>query len=332
MILAALVMVILAGSMNGSFAAPMSRIRGWQWEHIWLLWSILAMFVLPSSVCFATVPHLGSVYRIAGASALGATALYGMLWGAGTVLFGLGISRVGIALSFGIILGTSSAVGTLVPLLVLRHGMFLRADRLVLIGMACVLVGVAFNARGGLLREANRSKGSERSFITGLFLCFLSGIGSSCMSLALNEATPVLDAAVRLGASQGTALNAVWPILLGGGMLVNVLYCLSLMIRNKNISQLRQSTVLNIAWVILMAILWSGSNFLYGAGARSLGPLGLAVGWPIFMAVIVLSANVWGVLKGEWHSADRGSVLWAASGCLLLIIGVWFVAWAGNNT
>ena len=81
-----------------------------------------------------------------------------------------------------------------------------------------------------------------------------------------------------------------------------------------------------------MAILWSGSNFLYGAGARSLGLLGLVVGWPIFMAVIVLSTNIWGVLKGEWLHAERRSVLWAASGCLLLIIGVCFVAWSGNNT
>lgn len=332
MILAALVIVILAGSMNGSFAAPMSRIRGWQWEHTWLLWSILAMFVLPSSVCLATVPHLGSVYRIAGASAIWGTAFYGMLWGAGTVLLGLGISRVGIALSFGIILGTSSAVGTFVPLLVLRHGAFLRADRLVLMGTACVLGGVAFNARGGLLREATRSERSRQSFISGLFLCFLSGIGSSCMSLALNEATPISDAAVRFGVSQGLALNAVWPILLGGGMLINVLYCVSLMIRNKNISQLRQSPGVNMAWVILMAILWSGSNFLYGVGARLLGPLGLVVGWPIFMAVIVLSANVWGLLKGEWHNAARRSVWWAASGCVLLIIGVCFIAWAGKNT
>jgi len=296
MITAALMVVVLAGGMNGSFAAPMSRVRGWQWEHTWLVWSILGMFVIPASVTIATVPHLGGVYRTAGPVAIASTALYGMLWGAGTVLFGLGISRVGIALSFGIILGTSSVVGTLVPLLVLRREAFSHADLLVLMGTAFVLMGVAFNARGGLLREVTRSgRDHQRSFMAGLILCLLSGIGSSCMSVALNEATPISNAAITFGASQAASLNVVWPVLLGGGMLVNVLYCCFLIIRHRNIAQFRQSTVTNTAWVVLMAILWSGSNFVYGTGARGLGPLGLVVGWPIFMAVIVLSANVWGV-------------------------------------
>lgn len=324
--------VVVAGAMNGSFAAPMSHVRGWKWEHTWLVWSVLGMFVIPASVMAATIPHLGAVYRTAGPAPIAATAFYGMLWGAGTVLFGLGISRVGIALSFGIILGTSSAVGTLVPLLTLRRGVFSRADLPVLAGTAFVLIGVAFNARGGLLREATRSeRNHRRSFVVGLILCLLSGIGSSCMSLALNEATRISNAATTLGASQAAALNAVWPVLLGGGMLVNVLYCIFLILRNRNVAQFRQSTVVNAAWVVLMAVLWSGSNFVYGAGARRLGPLGLVVGWPIFMAAIVLSANVWGVLNREWRRAGTRSVVWAATGCLLLIAGVWVVALAGNG-
>lgn len=30
---AALMLVLLAGGMNGSFAVPMKYLRGWQWEH-----------------------------------------------------------------------------------------------------------------------------------------------------------------------------------------------------------------------------------------------------------------------------------------------------------
>jgi L-rhamnose-H+ transport protein len=332
MIIAALMIVIFAGGMNGSFAAPMSRIRGWQWEHTWFVWSILGMVVIPASVSIATVPHLRNVYLMAGPAAIASTIFYGMLWGAGTVLFGLGISRIGIALSFGIILGTSSAVGTLLPLLIVRRGAFSHADLGVLIGTAFVLMGVIFNARGGLLREVARSEQAQRrSFVAGLVVCLLSGIGSSCMSLALNQATPISNAAIACGASREDALNAVWPILLGGGMLVNVLYCGFLMVRNRNVALFGQSTILNTGWVVLMALLWSGSNFVYGAGARRLGPLGLVVGWPIFMAVIVLFANVWGLLKGEWRRAGRNAMTWAAAGCSFLIFGIWVVAWAGSR-
>lgn len=105
----------------------------------------------------------------------------------------------------------------------------------------------------------------------------------------------------------------------------------SLLIRHRNLAHFRQSAAVNVAWVVLMAILWSGSNFVYGFGARGLGQLGLVVGWPIFMAVIVLSANAWGVVKGEWRRAETGAVAWATAGCLLLIVGIWIVAWAGNT-
>jgi hypothetical protein len=37
--LAALTLILLAGGMNGSFAAPMKRVRGWEWEHTWLVWA-----------------------------------------------------------------------------------------------------------------------------------------------------------------------------------------------------------------------------------------------------------------------------------------------------
>lgn len=30
--IAALLLVLLAGGMNGSFATPMKRVRGWHWE------------------------------------------------------------------------------------------------------------------------------------------------------------------------------------------------------------------------------------------------------------------------------------------------------------
>jgi L-rhamnose-H+ transport protein len=325
--------VAIAGGMNGSFAAPMNRVRGWQWEHIWFVWSVLAMLVIPLVVALATVSHLGAVYTVAGPTALISTALYGMLWGGGTVLFGLGIERIGIALSFGIVLGTSSSAGTLIPLLMQHHARSLgRADFLLLAGAAFILLGVAANARGGLLRETTAAQHVGRgSFATGLLICLLSGIGSSCMSLALNQSAPILGAAESFGAPETASLNAVWPVLLGGGMAVNVAYCVFLFIRRRNIGCFRESVAGNGLWVLVMAVLWSGSNFVYGFGARGLGPLGLVVGWPIFMALIVLSANAWGVLNGEWRSGGTRSAFWAATGCSLLIGGIWIVAWSGRG-
>jgi len=332
--LAALMLVLLAGGMNGSFAVPMKRVRGWEWEHTWLAWALLGMIVIPLAVGAATIPNLAGVYRAAGLPSLVRTALYGMLWGAGTVLFGLGITRVGLALGFAIILGTSSSLGTVIPLVMLHRDRLFTADGLLLLfGVGVILAGVMACARAGLLREAAApQRPGDGSFLIGLAICLLSGLGSCFMSVALNEATPISKAAETLGASAASSLNAVWPVLLGGGFVINAIYCASLLVRRRNAARFREAAVANVGLVVAMAVLWSGSNFVYSAGARGMGPLGLILGWPVFMAAIVLTANIWGLLTGEWRSAGRRAVTWAAGGCLLLIVGIWVVASTGSRS
>jgi L-rhamnose-H+ transport protein len=331
---AALLLVLLAGGMNGSFAVPMKRVRGWEWEHTWLAWSLLGMLVIPLAIAVTTVPDLGAVYRVAGPLPIVRTAFYGMVWGVGAVLFGLGIMRVGLALGFGIILGTSSSLGTIVPLVLLhRDRLFTTAGLLMLAGVGVILAGVAASARAGLLREAGAPlQCGDGSFTTGLGICLLSGLGSTFMSLALNEATPISRAAEYLGTPPGRSLNAIWPVLLGGGFAVNAVYCAFLLIRRRNVARFREAAGTNIGLVVAMAVLWSGSNFIYGAGAHGMGPLGLVLGWPIFMAVIVLTANAWGLLTGEWRSVGRCALTWAAGGCLLLVVGIWIIASAGSRS
>jgi|SRR5208337_2925760 len=90
--LAALMLLSLAGGMSGSFATPMKRVRGWEWENISLVWSFLAMIVIPLAVAAVTVPNLKAVYSAAGPLSFARIAIYGMLWGASAVLFGL-VSR-----------------------------------------------------------------------------------------------------------------------------------------------------------------------------------------------------------------------------------------------
>ena len=328
----ALTLILLAGGMNGSFATPMKRVRGWEWENTWLTWSFLGMIVFPVAVAALTIPHLRAVYSAAGQESLWRTAFYGAIWGASAVLFGLGITRVGLALGFGIILGTGASLGTIVPFLRLhREQLWMASGLLTLAGVGVILAGVAACVRAGLLREAARTQQrSQGSFTAGLAICILSGIGSIFMSLALNEATAIFGAAEALGAPSARSLNAVWPVLLGGGFVVNASYCAIRLVRRHSIARFADATTANLGLVLAMAVLWSGSNFVYSTGAHGMGPLGLVLGWPVFMAAIVLTSNVWGVLTGEWRGAGSRAAAWAVTGSLLLIAGISVIASAGN--
>ena len=101
--------VVLAGILNGSFAAPMKRMHGWEWENSWLLFAISGLLILPWLIAFATVPHLLAVYSASSTSTLVKVIVFGLTWGAGSTLFGLGINRVGMALGFALILGITAS-------------------------------------------------------------------------------------------------------------------------------------------------------------------------------------------------------------------------------
>ena len=47
----------------------------------------------------------------------------------------------------------------------------------------------------------------------------------------------------------------------------------------------------------------------YGASATLLGQLGTTMGWLILMSVSVLTANLWGVVTGEWKGAPKNAHL-----------------------
>ena len=92
-------LVLLGGLLNGSFYVPMKRMPLWRWENTWLIYSIFAMIVIPWGLAWAAVPHLTSVYHETPWPTLGLIAIFGLGWGIGSTLFGLGVAKVGMALA-----------------------------------------------------------------------------------------------------------------------------------------------------------------------------------------------------------------------------------------
>ena len=102
----------------GNCMVPLNYLRRWRWENAWIVFSVVALVLLPWSLAFLMVPNLVAVYfHVSGASFV-MPFLYGGGWGVAQVLFGLAVVRVGMALAFAITIGLSAALGTLVPILI----------------------------------------------------------------------------------------------------------------------------------------------------------------------------------------------------------------------
>lgn len=314
-----LLLLVLAGVMNATFSLPMKFTRGWKWENTWLLWSLFALVLVPGMLAFSTVPGYGSVLAAAGGVLL-PVVLCGAAWGVAQVLFGRALDKIGIALTFSIVLGLSAAVGSLIPLLRFHSDqLFARGGLVSLAGIALVLAGVATSAVAGKLRDRGRDAQTATSgFGAGLGMAIASGICASMMNVGFAYGSPLSDVAASRGTSVLWLSGAVWMPLLLGGAVPNVLYAVYLLRKNKSAENFPANAGRNIGLTLVMALLWFGSSVVYGVSTLWLGDLGKVVGWPLFMSLIVIVAGAVGLATGEWKNS--GSKALRVQGLAVLIL------------
>jgi len=317
-------LLILAGIMNASFSLPMKFVRAWSWENTWLLWSAFALLLLPGALAFATIPAFEGILAGAGGVAL-AVAVCGAAWGVAQVLFGLALEKIGIALTFSIVLGLSAAMGGLVPLVRLHRDKLLTHDGLVsLAGIALVLLGVTVSAVAGKMRDRSQhTEARTAHFGVGLLMAIASGVCASMMNVGFSFGTPLSAAAAAHHANALWQTDAIWVPLLAGGAVPNLLYCAYLLRKRKSSENYTTATAgRNVLLALAMAVLWFGSSVLYGIATAFLGDLGPVVGWPLFMSLIVIVASILGVWTGEWRNAGSRALRFQGLAVLILVCAV----------
>jgi len=320
--------VLLGGLLQGSFALPMKRMTGWRWENTWLVYSVAGMLVMPWLLVLASVPHPAAILGLTSAGSLVKVALFGFGWGVGSVFFGLGISAVGMGLGFAIILGLTASIGSLLPLAVLEPQRLLtRQGYALILGLILVIVGILLCALAGSRREREKkaAAASGRSrFWLGLLICTLSGVFSPMLNFSFVFGRNLQQATLQFGAKPAMASNLVWAVALSAGFVANAAYCAYLSSKNRSWGLLSQRRAPPVYWLggLLMGLLWFAGIAVYGAGASVLGPLGGVIGWPLFMAMIIIAANLWGAATGEWTGARRSTYAYSWSGIAFLLVAI----------
>jgi L-rhamnose-H+ transport protein len=306
----------------------MKYARKWAWENTWLAWSVFALVFLPLVAALVTIPNLSMVYRSASPDIIFEVCAFGAGWGVAQVFFGLAVDMVGITLAFSIVLGTSAAVGSLIPMVSLhRESLNTTAGYAVLGSIALVLLGVMLCAAAGQMRErtSGQSISSKKRTSRGLLLALLCGLFASFMNLGVAFGTPLVAAARSFGANELNAINVVWLPLMLAGAIPNVLYCAWLIKRNHSGIRFR---VGHSHWALaaMMAVLWFGSTLLYGLATSQLGTWGPVLGWPLFMSLIVISATVLGMFAGEWKDCGALPILIQWTGVTVLVLAIFILA------
>ena len=238
-------LVLAAGFLQGSFMLPNDAHAplavGTQLGDVLPAWDDAVQLALAA----CTVPDLFSVYRATPAGDLVRAWLFGVLWGAGAILFGLGMDRLGMAVGYPIIMGLILSLGAIIPLLLQspagsgfpdrtvaagRHGRDDRRRRPLLAG-----------GRGqGCPAERPGAQAAGSGLGAGLVIAMLAGMFSCFPNVGMNYAENLKAAAVEFGASPDMAGNAAWALMFTAGFVLNFGYCLGLMLRRGNLGAIGQ--------------------------------------------------------------------------------------------
>ena len=328
--LSGLLLAVMSGIANGLFTAPMKVIRKWRWENIWLVFILVACLAMPAIVVTAEnggVP-VGTL-RAMPAAPTAYALIFGFAWGFGAILFGRSVDRLGVSLANSLVIGISSALGSLVPLLFEPSWKVDLKFALLLVGVTVFLAGVAICGKAGRMREAEAKTGSAS--LAAYLFCAGAGVMSAVFNIGYTLALPMADAGVRTGMSRFAATNLIWMLMLGAGSVPNVVYCGWLMRRNRT-GALLAARDSGASWSMAlgMGLLWGGSIFLYGAATPRLGNLGPSIGWPLSLAVGLLVANLMGLLLGEWRGAVKRAAAFMRWGILTLLAAILLCAWSAS--
>jgi L-rhamnose-H+ transport protein len=317
--LTGIVLALAGGILVGNCMLPLKKIRSWPWECSWLIFSLVSLLLVPGLIAALTLPAWPHLYAQLSIADLLPSFLLGFGWGIAQVLFGISVVRLGMALAFTIIVGLGTVFGTLIPLFVLHKGDVASNDILMIVTGCCLMiVGVIFSGYAGKLREQPQQH-ARQAYLSGLLIAIISGVLSSMLNLSLAFGGPITKAALSSGATSTTAVFAVWPVALAGGLIPNLAYTAYLLLKNRSWRNL-SSSLHDGSLSLLMGLLWIGAVAIYGLSTRYLGRLGDSAGWAIYQITMVLTANTTGILVGEWKSASRRSLLVLASGVLILIV------------
>ena len=330
-------LIIGAGVLQGSFALPLKYARKWNWENTWLSYSILAYLILPWLIAFLTVPQLKQILQQTSTLTLVGTVLFGLGWGVGCLTFGLGIDYLGLSLGFAITLGLTTALGTLIPLLMLSPDRLMsRQGGILVLGIVTMLAGISLCSWAGKLKDGELRSASEgadhpsrRSYSLGLLLCILSGVFSACANLGFAFGAKVTSLATRWGTPQRYASIPLWSVMMLPLFLCNASFCFYLLFKHRSMDRFLVPRTHHYHFLTgSMAVMWLVGMFIYGFAANKLGPAGISTGWAILMSSIVIVANLWGLTTREWRGTSLRVKRNMSLGLFVLVVAIFIIAGA----
>lgn len=333
---------IVSGIMNGIFTLPMRYLGQWSWENVWALVMLVPCVIIPIAIVWFTVPGFMGVLRASPPQAIFFAAVLGFAWGFGAIMFGQGVSAIGISMGNTLALAISASFGSVLPILVLApERLFLAQGYAIIAGTLIGIAGIACFGYAGFRREKSQQGkteevrgdmvGQARPFVVGLLLCIGSGLLSAIFNIGYSLGQPIRGTAMRMGLTAFAGTNLIWLFMLTCGSIPSLCYCGHLMVKHGTWRRyLAPGSARLYVLVIGMGLMWGGHTYLYGFASPKLGKLGPAIGWPLTLMAALITVNACGFLAGEWKLTRLRDRQWMGLGLIVTLAAIAVLGWSST--
>ena len=182
------------------------------------------------------------------------------------------------------------------------------------------------------------ASGSEFKIGLGLLVAIVSGVLSACFSFGIEAGTSLgvvaNDIWKAANPGEGEFLfrnNVIFVVILWGGLTTNLIWCITLNLRNKTFGDYTNNKtplLKNYLLCALGGIMWFLQFFFYGMGESKLG--NGASSWILHMSFIILVANMWGLVLKEWKGVSKKTTRTIILGIATIILSILIVGY-GNS-
>ena len=343
-IFAGILLISIGAFSSGSFAVPFGRIKGWNWETYWMVFSLGAYIVFPLLACFVFAPVFLDAICLASKKTILLVFALGAVYGIGNLSFGLALRYLGLSLGYALSLGLMLAIGTFIPPAIdgrLEMMFESSGGNKLLTGVVVATVGIGFSAWAGVLKDRSISSEKKRESIgefdllKGIFAALLVGLTGSTMALGFEQGMPIAGIAEQGNTDPLFSMMPVYFVFLLGTFLTTLIWCFFLGVKNRSIvnyagAKNNRILTLNYVFGLLAGLLWFSQFIFYGMGKSKMGPFTFT-SWGILMALTIAFATVWGLIRGEWRGASARAYAIMTMSLLILIYASFMIGISGSE-
>ncbi len=342
-ILSGILLIALGAFSSGSFAVPFGKIKGWSWETYWMVFSLGAYIIFPLITCLIFAPEFIQILCSTPTGTLVSVFLLGALYGIGNLSFGLALRYLGLSLGYALSLGLMLAIGTLIPpvldgrLQVMMQG---PGGKLLILGIGIAGIGIALSAWSGILKDRiisdtrKQENIGEFNLVKGAMAAVLVGFTGSAMSLGFEQGNPISDIAAKQGVNPLFTMMPMMVVLYAGTFVTTIGWCIYLGTKNQSLKDYNHATtskilICNYLHGLLAGLLWFSQFIVYGMGKSKMGPFTFT-SWGILMALTIVCATIWGLIRKEWKGAPTKIYVLMIFSMLIIIASSFLIGISGS--